>query len=411
VSRSKEAKVFDGRYPARVSGPLAGHVSGFKESLVAEGFTPRTAQDNAYVLAHLSRWLEKEGLAASELTDIQIGRFVQARRAEGRRRWRTVRSMGRLVGYLRERRVIPLEGPRELGPVEQELMRFRLYLLRERRLAERTARQRVDVARRFLAAVVVEGRLRLELLDAAAVIAFISAESRRYARSSVKVTTTSVRSLLHYLFVAEIIDRDLTGAVPSVAGWRLSGLPKSADDDTVARLLASCDRSTAIGCRDYAVMMLMDRLGLRAAEIAALRLDDLDWRAGELVIHGKGGRVDRLPLPEDVGAALVNYLRRGRRASSLREVFLRSCGPDAPMSRQAVVMVTRNASARAGIATVGAHRLRHRAASRVLAGGGNLAEAAQLLRHHGEETTAIYAKVDQAALATVVQPWPGAGKR
>jgi site-specific recombinase XerD len=225
----------------------------------------------------------------------------------------------------------------------------------------------------------------------------------------VKVTTTSMRSLLHYLFVAELVDLDLTGAVPSVASWRLSGLPKGADDDTVNVLLASCDQDTVIGLRDFAVMLVMARLGLRAHEVAALRLDDLDWRAGELVIHGKGGRVDRLPLAQDVGAALADYLRRGRPTSAFREVFLRSCGPDAPMSRQAVVMVTRNASARAGIATVGGHRLRHRAASLVLAGGGNLAEAAQLLRHHGEETTAIYAKVDQAALAAVVRPWPGAG--
>ena len=403
--------MFDGRYPVRVSDPLAGQVAEFKTALIAEGFTLRTAQDHAYVMAHLSHWLESEGLAGAELTARQVERFAQVRQAEGRRRWKSVRSLRRLVSFLREREVVPPEEHQELGAVERELEGFRLYLLRERRLAERTARQRVDIARRFLMTVVVEGRLRPERLDAAAVIGFIGAESRRYARGSVKVTTTSVRSLLHYLFVAEIVERDLAGAVPSIAGRRLSGLPKGVDDDTVELLLASCDLDTAVGCRDFAVMMLMARLGLRAHEVAVLRLDDVDWRAGELVIHGKGGRVDRLPLPEDVGAALVAYLRRGRRASALRGVFLRSCGPDAPMSRQAVVSVTRTASARAGIATVGGHRLRHRAACRVLVGGGNLAEAGQLLRHHGQETTAIYAKVDQAALAAVVRPWPGVGKR
>lgn len=176
-------------------------------------------------------------------------------------------------------------------------------------------------------------------------------------------------------------------------------------------LLASCDQATSVGCRDFAVLMLMARLGLRAHEVAALRLDDVDWRAGELVIYGKGGRVDRLPLPADVGAALAGYLRQGRRPSARREVFLRSCGPDAPMSRQSAVMVTRCAARRAGIPAVGAHQLRHRAASQVLAQGGSLAEVAQLLRHHSEETTAIYAKVDRAALAAVVRPWPGAGER
>jgi integrase/recombinase XerD len=226
-----------------------------------------------------------------------------------------------------------------------------------------------------------------------------------------KVTTAAVRSLLRYLFVTEVIDRDLTEAVPSVASWRMSGLPTGVNTDTVTALLASCDQTTGVGCRDFAVLMLMARLGLRAQEVAALRLEEVDWRAGELVIHGKGGRVDRLPLPADVGAALVGYLRQGRRPSIRREVFLRSCGPDAPMSRQSVVMVTRCASRRAGVPTVGAHQLRHRAASQVLAQGGSLAEVVQLLRHHGEETTAIYAKVDRAALAAVVRPWPQASTR
>ncbi|GAA0993185.1 hypothetical protein GCM10009555_083380 [Acrocarpospora macrocephala] len=225
-----------------------------------------------------------------------------------------------------------------------------------------------------------------------------------------KVTTCSLRSLLRFLFVTEVADRDLAEAVPSVASWRMSALPKGVDTETVTTLLAACDQTTKVGCRDFAVLMLMARLGLRAREVAALRLDDVEWRAGELVIHGKGGRIDRLPLPADVGAALVGYLRNGRRPSAVREVFLRSCGPDTPMSRQSVVMATRGASARAGIPTVGAHQLRHRAASQVLANGGNLAEVAQLLRHHGEETTAIYAKVDRDALAAVVRPWPGAGE-
>jgi integrase/recombinase XerD len=173
-------------------------------------------------------------------------------------------------------------------------------------------------------------------------------------------------------------------------------------------LLAACDRSTPLGLRDYAVLLLMARLGLRSAEIAVLRLEDLDWRSGEAVIHGKGGRIDRLPLPADVGTALVDYLRQGRRPSTLRQVFLRTIGPAGPLSRQSVVMVPRGASRRAGIPTVAAHQLRHRAACRVLAGGGNLTEVAQLLRHEAEATAAIYAKVDLAALFAAARPWPQA---
>lgn len=150
----------------------------------------------------------------------------------------------------------------------------------------------------------------------------------------------------------------------------------------------------------------MARLGLRAKEVAALRLEDVDWRNGELVVHGKGGRIDRLPLPVDVGAALADYLQRGRQPSGHREIFLRACGPDAPMARQSVVMVSHCASRRAGVRTVSAHQLRHRAACQVLAGGGSLAEVAQLLRHHSEDTSAIYTKVDMAALESVVRAWP-----
>jgi integrase/recombinase XerD len=150
----------------------------------------------------------------------------------------------------------------------------------------------------------------------------------------------------------------------------------------------------------------MERLGLRAVEVTRLRLEDIDWRSAQLLVHGKGGRVDRMPLPADVGAALADWLRHGRRPSAFREVFVRVLGPDAPMKRGSVVMVPRKASARAGIPVVGAHRLRHRVACRVLAGGGSLAEVAELLRHQDHASSAIYAKVDLAALAAVVRPWP-----
>jgi integrase len=241
------------------------------------------------------------------------------------------------------------------------------------------------------------------------VVDFVLDASRRYTVGSMKVLTVSLRSLLRYLFAVGVVDRDLSRAVPSVAGWRIGALPPTPGEDVLAALLAACDRSRPVGLRDNAVLLLMARLGLRSAEIADLRLDDLDWRSGEVVVRGKGGRVDRLPLPADVGAALVEYLRRGRRHSTLRQVFVRTVGPDAPMSRQSVVMVPRCASRRAGIGTVAAHQLRHRAACRVLAEGGNLTEVAQLLRHQAEATAAIYAKVDLAALSAAARAWPGQG--
>ncbi|MBF8194640.1 tyrosine-type recombinase/integrase [Nonomuraea sp. K274] len=399
----------DGRYPVRVSGPLAGLVHDFRLELIRQGFTERTTQGHAYVLAHLSRWLEQERAAPSELGVERIIAFVAVRRAGGCRRWRTVGSLRPMLGYLRGLGLIPAEEPRALGPVDAVLERYRRWLERERRLGEQTVSLRLHWAAKFLVAQVEGGRLELGRIGPQAVTAFVLEMAQLYATGSMKPLTSGLRSLLRFLFAAGDIDRDLSPVVPSVAGWQLSGIPVGADDEAVTALLASCNRATAVGRRDFAVLLLMARLGLRAVEVARLRLEDLDWRGGELTVRGKGGRVDRMPLPSDVGGALADWLRSGRRPSTLREVFTCTIGLDAPMKRQSIVMVPRSASLRAGIAMVGAHRLRHRVACRVLADGGSLAEVAEVLRHSDHASSAIYAKVDLAALAAVVRPWPMAG--
>lgn len=398
--------VCNGRYPVRPKGPLACWVHPFREELVRRGFTPRVAQDHAYVLAHLSRWLEQEGLAPAELNAEWIGSFAAARRSGGYRRWRTVASLQPMLDYLRERQVVPAREPAVDGPVDAVLVRYRRWLVRERRLGERTADLRLQWAREFLTSQVTDGLLELDRIGPGSVTQFVLDMSRIYAIGSMKTLTSGLRSLLRFLFAAGDLDRDLSPVVPSVAGWQLSGIPAGADDQAVAALLGSCDRSTPVGRRDFAILLLMERLGLRAVEIARLRLEDIDWRGARLAVWGKGGRCDRMPLPSDVGAALADWLRHGRRSSALREVFLRTIGPDAPMKRQSIVMVPRKASTRAGFPMVGAHRLRHRVACRVLAGGGSLAEVAELLRHNDHASSAIYAKVDRAALAAVVRPWP-----
>jgi integrase/recombinase XerD len=398
------------RYPLVPDGPLAELVHPFRVEMIGLGYAARTAQGNAYVLACLSRWLGRTGLLPQRLGAAELEEFVRHRRAMGYRRWLSVRALREMLAYLRRVGVVPPEQALQADdPVAGLVDRYAGYLRHERRLGERTISGRVTVADGFLRTLVVEDQLRMELLGAQSVVDFVLDASGRYAVGSMKVLTVSLRSLLRYLFAAGVVDRDLSTAVPSVAGWRLSVLPPALGEDVLAALLAACDRSTPLGMRDYAVLLLMARLGLRSAEIAVLRLEDLDWRSGAVVIHGKGGRIDRLPLPADVGAALVDYLRRGRRRSMLRQVFLRTIGPDRPMSRQSVVMVSRCASHRVGIPTVAAHQLRHRAACRVLAAGGNLTEVAQLLRHEAEATAAIYAKVDLAALSAAARPWPVAG--
>jgi integrase/recombinase XerD len=399
--------VVDQRYPLVPEGPLSSWVHPFRLELIRRGFTPRTAQDNAYVLACLSRWMDREGLAAGQLGAAELERFAARRRELEYRRWRSVRSLAAMVEFLRGAGVIPAAPPAPAGQMTALLAEFGTYLRHERRLGECTVALRQHLACRFLLAVCPEGQACLDRVCPDLLIEFITAQRGVYAVSSMKQLTCALRSLLRFLFGTGRTEADLSAAVPSVAGWRLGPLPAPAGADVLPALLDSCDRTDGVGMRDYAVLMLMGGLGLRAIEISRLRLEDVHWRAGQITVRGKGGRLDQMPLPGDIGAAIASYLQHGRRPSACREVFLRHFGPDAPASRRAIVAVPRRAAGRAGIPVTGAHQLRHRIACQVLAEGGNLGEIAQLLRHHSHETTAIYAKIDMAALAAPVRPWPG----
>lgn len=394
-------------FKVRVSGPLLACAHGVARQMLWAGYSPRTVRDYLYVLARLSRWLDDEGLATGQLTAEVVQRFLLARRNAGNRRWCTVRSMQPMLTVLRDMRVIPVTDgqPSPVSAVEAVLVAYRRYLMVERRLAAASVITRIGVARRFLPRLAVDDELRFDQLTPAVVSGFVLDQSRRYRPASMKVLTVALRCLVRFLFLTGVIDRDLSAAVPAVA-HRAARLPQGVDDATLAALLNSCERSTAVGLRDHAILTLLIRLGLRAGEVAALRLDDVDWRTGEVVIRGKGNRLDRLPLPHDVGAVLVDYLRR-RPRSTCRALFLRACGPHGPMTARSVTMVPRTASARAGLAVVGAHRLRHSAATGMLRSGAPLPEIAQVLRHHAEASTARYAAVDRAALDTVARAWPG----
>jgi integrase len=315
-----------------------------------------------------------------------------------------------LLGYLRELGVASLAVPAAPStPTEVLIARYSLYLLQRRGVARSTVRNYVGVARVFLAdRDRVRGGLALSELDGQAVSEFVLRESRRSSVGSAKCMVTRLRALLRFLHVDGEVEQDLAGAVPSVASWRLVSLVKALDDRSVQRLLARCDRRTRVGRRDFAILTLLSRLGLRAGELAALQLQDVDWRAGEVLIRGKGNRQERLPLPADVGEALAGWLERGRPRCDSVFVFTRLRAPLGGLSAGAVSQIVRRACGRAGLPMVGAHRLRHTAATEMLRAGGSLTEVGQVLRHRGRDVTSIYAKVDRRALAAVVQPWPGA---
>jgi integrase len=318
-----------------------------------------------------------------------------------------MKALRPLLDYLAPLGVLPVEEEVPPGPVEELLGRYRDYLLGERGLAGGTARGYVDLVRPFVAS-----RLRGEVLDlvgitAADVIGFVLSACPGRAVGSAKLIVCSLRSLLRWLHLTGRVRVSLASAVPSVAGWRLSGLPKGIEPGELRRLLAACDRRTRTGRRDYAALLLLARLGLRAGEVAGLRLDDIDWRRGEITIAGKGNRRERLPLPADVGAAIAGYLRRGRPGTADgRSVFVRVHAPHRALTTGGVTMIVFDAAQRAGLGRMHAHRLRHTAATAMLRAGGSLPEVGQVLRHRSVLTTAIYAKVDRDALAVLARPWP-----
>jgi site-specific recombinase XerD len=283
---------------------------------------------------------------------------------------------------------------------------YRNYELVERGLAELTVINSCYLLRQFLAWRAATGRPPLEQLDAAELGEYITYQSGRLQIGSMRPLAGALRAFCRFLFATGVTLMDMSGAVPSVSGIRFDGLPKVVDRPVVEALLESCARQTSVGRRDYAILMLMVRLGLRAVEVTRMELGDLDWRAGELLVHGKGGRRDRMPLPDDVGQAITDYLVHGRRATECRAVFLAALGEPVGMTRNAVVFVSRTASLRAGIAVVGGHRLRHTAGTELLRAGASLREVGEVLRQGDRMTTAIYASIDERSLRSVVRPWP-----
>jgi integrase/recombinase XerD len=398
--------------PLRVQmfGPLSAFAAGFLEELLERGYRLGTAAKQLQLMAHLNRWMAARDLEPAELRRVEIERFVRERRASGRVQLASARALVPLLGYLRGLGVVPPAGSREARtPAGAVLDDYAEHLRVQRALAAETVRCYCNTARAFLTdRERTAGGLALDGLDVAAINAYVLRQSRRTSVGSAKSAVTGLRSLLRFLYLEGLIDRDLAIAVPSVANWRLASLVRALDAESVARLLGSCDRSTAVGRRDLAILMLLSRLGLRIGEVAPLRLEDLDWRAGELVVCGKGSRQERLPLPVDVGAAIVEWLRDGRPYCQSRFVFTRARAPHEGLHPSSLNDVVHRACKRAALPEVGAHRLRHTAATEMLRAGSSLRDVGQVLRHRSSEITSIYAKVDRRALAALAQPWPRA---
>lgn len=384
--------------------PFAG---AYRLALRERGYTALTAVNQLRQVARLSRWLDASGLTVSELNGERVEEFFAFQRAGGRERGSWSRpGLQCLLDVLHGLGVLAPEEPAPpVSPSEVLLAAFERHLLAERGLAPGTVGGYVGHAGRFLDGLAPQRGL--AGLTAAEVTQAVLERSAAVSVSTTQNFIFGLRSFLRFCFLEGHVEVDLSQAALPVTGRRRSSLPRGITKADARGLLGCCDRRSALGRRDYAVIITLLRLGLRAGEVAAVRLDDIDWRAAELVVRGKGSRQDRLPLPAEVGEAIAAYLQRGRPTSDRREVFLRGRAPFGPIAPSTVRSTVR----RAGVAELGAHRLRHTVACEMVAADVPLVHIAQVLRHHSLQSTAVYARVDLEQLRLLAAPWPGGGQR
>jgi integrase/recombinase XerD len=393
------------RMKSPMPGPLFAQVEGLRRWLTERGYAALTQAGYERTLAKLSRWLQANEIEPNGLTVDVVARFVDDERARRGGTAGPVPGLSTVLRYLHSAGVCPVQRPS--GPADLVVEDYRRYVLEQRGLAPLTVVACCEVVRRFVTERVVGGELDLSGLTVIEVHGFVLGEAQRLRRGAISAVLQAVRSFLRFLFATGVTPADLSGTLPAVTARPHATLPRAVEPATLTALLSACDRSTRVGLRDFAILTVLSRLGLRASEVAAMRLDDIDWRAGELVVHAKGGCRERLPIPPDVGQALAAYLQHGRPATTSRAVFLRAHAPVEALSRNGVVFVPRSAAKRAGLPTVGAHQLRHTAATRMLQGGATLRAVGQVLGHHRDQTTAIYASVHPRALQQVMRDWPG----
>ena len=393
-------------------GPLAPYIASFSKWASEQGYALCSLRQRIRITVGFSRWLAEKSIRLHSVSTQHSTRYLRCRARRQRICEGDATALRQLLDFLRDQDVIPVEKTRRqrLSPVEQCAQAFERYLREERALAKATIVNYVPFIREFLKDRFGSGPVRLSRLCAGDVVRFVQRRAPRLHLKTAKLLTTALRSFLQYGRYRGDIRLDLAAAVPLVANWSMSSIPRAIAPDQVRRLLARINRHTAVGRRDYAILLLLARLGLRSSEVVFLELEDIDWKDGSMSVRGKGGRRLQLPLPADVGEAIVAYLRHGRPPSSSRRVFLRARAPlRGFLGPSAVGTIVRHALLRAGIdaPTTGAHQFRHGLATEMLRHGASLGEIGELLGHRSPETTKIYTKVDLDALRSLALPWPG----
>lgn len=398
-------------YRKLIHGPYGEFSRVYAARLSDEGFGRRCTWRSLSLFRDLMDWHVGNGRAPKELSEGHVERFLEHRSEHWSINAGDRAALRRLLSALREEGLIPAALPIERTEHERIVEAFAAYLTHERGLAASTVESHKLLSRRFLQEVCPAGAEEFSALAPETVIGYVERHALDGSADTGKAMCGVVRAFLRYLHVKGFISVALADCVPSIRRWRLAGLPTFLPPQKVQQVLDACDRTTAMGHRDYAVLMVLAKLGLRASEVAALSLDDIDWRSGKILVHGKGRRQAMMPLRHDVGAALVAYIRHGRPASPCRRLFLRMLAPHVGFaSGCAITMIAKQALERAGIhgyAHHGAHLFRHSLATDLLRSGASFAEIGQLLRHRSTDSTRIYAKLDIEKLRELSLPWPG----
>ena len=392
------------------AGLFGEHIDGLAEDLRVQGYARSTIRFTIPAVRRFGRWMDQRNLRAGDVSEQMIAEFCSE---QGRQSWTRHgggRALRALLARLRQLGIAPVPTQPEAGWVDRIVGEFAIFLRQERALSAATLANYCPIARAFMAeqhAIVSAPLARLCVAD---IHGFILRRLRSCHSKQVQRTLTALRSFLRFLYLREQIPVPLAEHVPKVVGWPLSTPPRWLANDAIERTLASCDRRSPVGQRDYAILMLLARLGLRAGEIVSMELDDIRWEVGEITVCGKGRQRKRFPLTRDVGQAVSAYLKDARPSCSSRRVFLRTRAPYRELAQSStLVTIVRRALSRAGVAppVKGAHVFRHSLATNMLQNGATLTEIGQILNHKSPNTTAIYAKVDICGLSALARPWPG----
>jgi site-specific recombinase XerD len=392
-------------------------IDAFAKSLSTVGYTPVTVRQKRQIASAFALWTRKKAIAVADLQESHAKKFIKEpprRRSKARDAIKR-RTLHLLFSYLRTEGKVPppVKANKPLSPVAVLHERFEQHLMQQRGLSEQSLQAYRPFVHDFLIERVTKtGSVCPATLDPQDVRDFLLTRIRKQPTRSAKLLSTALRSFLRFLFQGGETAVDLSLAVPTVRQWRQAVVHSYLAPEEVEQVLCTCNRTTPVGRRDHAVLLLLARLGIRAGEVIALELGDIQWRAGEILIRGKGGVFERLPLLADVGKALALYMHQDRWRSSSRKVFLRCQAPRVGLTTQtAVGAIARRAIMRAGLRprVRGAHLFRHSLATAMIRQGASMAEIGEVLRHRSMDTTGIYAKVDFGALSTVASRWPVIG--